>query len=53
MFQLYVGDWSINVIELFSMPCIRYVCITQSKDPEEELLRALLGASWWQFSDDP
>jgi hypothetical protein len=25
------------------MPCIEYVCVTQRKDPEEELLRALLG----------
>jgi hypothetical protein len=36
-----------HVIELFGMPCIGYVCITQRKDLEEELLRALLGASWW------
>ena len=31
------------VIELFGMPCIEYLYITQRKDPEEELLRALLG----------
>ena len=31
--------------ELFGMPCIRYVYVTQRKDPEEELLRVLLGAS--------
>ena len=30
--------------ELSGMPCIGYVYVTQCKDPEEELLRALLGA---------
>ena len=34
-------------------PCIRYVCVTQRKDSEEELLSALLVASRWQFSDNP
>ena len=29
------------------MPCIGYVCVTQHKDPKEELLSALLGASLW------
>jgi hypothetical protein len=33
------------VIELFGLHCIGYVCVTQRKNPEEELLRALLGAS--------
>ena len=41
------------VIELFNMSCIGYVCVTQRKDPEEELLSALLGALWWQVSDNP
>ena len=33
------------VIELPGMHCIGYVCVTQRKDPEEELLHALLEAS--------
>ena len=33
------------VTEFSSMHCIGYVCVTQRKDPEEELLRALLGPS--------
>jgi len=33
------------VIELFGNPCIGYVYVTKCKDPKEELLRALLGAS--------
>ena len=41
------------VIELFVMPCIRYVCVTQCKDPEEELLSALLGASRWNERQPP
>ena len=53
MFQLCVEDWSIHVIELSDKPCIRYVCVTQRKDHEEELLRALLGTSRWQYSGDP
>jgi hypothetical protein len=35
----------VHAIELFGMPCIGYVCVTQRKDPKEELLSALLGAS--------
>jgi hypothetical protein len=31
------------VIESPDMHCIGYVCVTQRKDPEGELLRALLG----------
>jgi hypothetical protein len=42
-----------HIIELFGMPCIRYVCVTQCKDPKEELLRALQGASRWHYSGDP
>ena len=53
MFRLYVGDWSVHVIKLFDMLCIGYVRVTQRKDPEEELLRAILGALRWQYSDDP
>jgi hypothetical protein len=33
------------VTELSGMHCIGYVCVTQRKDPEKELLCALLGAS--------
>ena len=36
---------SVYVTELSGMYCIRYVCVTQHKDPKEELLRALLEAS--------
>ena len=36
-----------HVFELFEMPCIGYVCVTQRKDPKEKLLRAHQGASWW------
>ena len=36
-------DRSVYVIELSGMHCIGYVCVTQRKDLEEELLRALLG----------
>jgi hypothetical protein len=32
-----------HLTKLFRMPCIGYVCITQRKDSEEELLRVLLG----------
>jgi len=35
------------------MPCIGYVCVTQRKDLEEELLSALLGASWWNERQCP
>jgi hypothetical protein len=35
------------------MPCIGDECVTQCKDPKEELLGALMGASWWQISDNP
>ena len=35
---MYVTEWS-------GMHCIGYVCVSQRKDPEEELLRVLLGAS--------
>ena len=45
MFQEQAWDWSVYVIELPGMHYIVYVCVTQRKDPEEELLRALLGAS--------
>ena len=45
--------WSMHVIKLFDVPCIEYVCVTKCKDPKEELLRALQGASRWQCSDDP
>jgi hypothetical protein len=45
MFQKQVGDWSVYVIVLSGMHCTGNVCVTQRKDPEEELLRALLGAS--------
>ena len=41
------------VIELPGMHCIGYVCATRHKDPEDELLCALLGTSRWQCSDDP
>ena len=37
-------DWRVYVDELSEMHCIGYVCVTQCKDPEEELLRALLGS---------
>ena len=40
-------------IELFVMPYIKYVCVTQHKDPKEELLSALLGASWWNERQPP
>jgi hypothetical protein len=40
-----------HVIKLFGIPCIGYMCVTQRKDPEEELLRVCLGASWWQYND--
>jgi len=42
-----------HVIKLFDVPCIGYVRVTHRKDPKEELLRALLGPSWWQCSKDP
>ena len=40
------------VIELFGMSCIGYVCVTQRKGPEEELLSALLGTLRWKC-DNP
>ena len=32
------------MIELYDMHCVGYVCVTQRKDPEEELLCAPLGS---------
>jgi len=34
----------VYVTELSGMQCIGYVCVTQHKDPKEELLRVLLGS---------
>jgi hypothetical protein len=35
------------------MPCIGNVCVTQCKDPEEELLRALLGPRVGKLATTP
>ena len=45
IFQKRMGNWSVYVIVLSGMHCTRNVCVTQHKDPEEELLHALLGVS--------
>jgi hypothetical protein len=42
-----------HLTKLFRMPCIGYVYITQRKDPKEELLCALLGASRWHLAMAP
>jgi len=42
----------VYAIELCGMSCIGYVCVTQHKDPKEELLSALVGASH-DVSDNP
>ena len=38
-----VMSWRLDCLtsELFGMLCIGYVCVTQRKDPEEEVLVAL------------
>jgi hypothetical protein len=41
------------VTKLFRITCIGHVHVTQHKDPKEALLCALLGASRWQFNDNP
>jgi hypothetical protein len=41
--EVSVMSWRLDcsIVDLISMLCIRYVCVTQCKDPEEEVLVAL------------
>ena len=41
--EVSVMSWRLDcsTVELIGMLCIRYVCVTQRKDPEEEVLVAL------------